>query len=64
MGRLPENVLGERRSPAQALADLVEKYHRTVLDHPVRPKLARMIQQLRAEIAYRTGEGYCSDCGF
>ena len=43
-------ILRERRSLEAALADLVEKYNRSSYKSP---DLARMIRQLKAEIAQR-----------
>jgi hypothetical protein len=53
MGHLPENALGTLRTPAQALADLLAKFHRSARNHPDLPRLARMIQELAEEIALR-----------
>jgi hypothetical protein len=44
-----ENLLNERRSIAKALADLIAKY-----EVEKSPHLVRMIQQLEAEIVYRS----------
>jgi hypothetical protein len=43
-----EKTLNQRRSLEQALADLVAKQQREP-----RPELARMVEQLRAEIEFR-----------
>ena len=50
MGRLPENVLNELRSPARALRDLIDKYEGMPSDQPTRFALGRMIRQLAGEI--------------
>jgi hypothetical protein len=55
MGHLPDRVLNELRSPARALADLVEKFNKTARNHPDLPKMARMIRLLSEEIALRGG---------
>jgi len=57
MGRLPENALAARRSPTQALVDLVDKFNGIALDHPDLPKLARMIWLLSDHIAERRAAG-------
>jgi hypothetical protein len=55
MGHLPESILSELRSPARALADLIDKFNSTVHNHPDLPKMAQMIRVLSAEIALRHG---------
>jgi len=55
MGSLPEHGLGELRSPAQALADLVDKFNCMARNHPELPVLARMIRELAEEIIQRKG---------
>jgi hypothetical protein len=53
MGEFRNEFLHRVRSLQQAQADLVAK-HRTMHDeHPERPVLARMIQELELEIALR-----------
>ena len=51
---LPNDLLNRLRTLPQALADLVAKYDELHFSHPKRHDLARMIAQLRAEIAWRT----------
>jgi hypothetical protein len=53
MGRLPENALEERRSPVEALVDLIDKFNGVAANHPDLPKLARMIAALFDHIADR-----------
>jgi hypothetical protein len=55
MGRLSENVLDELRSPAAALAELVDRFNTVANNHPDLPLLARMIRQLTDEIVSRRG---------
>jgi hypothetical protein len=55
MVELPNDCLNRHRPLQQALADLVTKHDELVFNHPARHDLARMIQQLEAEIAYRGG---------
>jgi hypothetical protein len=57
MGRLPENALSELRSPAKALADLVEAFNNLASDHPDLQRLAQMIGHLAEEIALRRSAG-------
>ena len=53
MGRLPADTLNEVRSPARALADLIETFETLASDHPALPRLAQMIRQLADEIVRR-----------
>jgi len=53
MKRVPANVLHELRSPAKALADLLETFDRMAPDDPSLPRVARMIGLLAEEIARR-----------
>ena len=48
-------MLHRLRTLSQALADLVAKHKNMQLNHPERSVLARMISQLEAEIALRSG---------
>jgi hypothetical protein len=53
MERLPNTIPDEFRSPAEALADLVDKFNRTARNDPQLLMLARMIRQLTEEIILR-----------
>jgi hypothetical protein len=53
MVKLPNDFLNRYRPLQQALADLVTKHDGLYSGHPERHDLARMIQQLEAEIAFR-----------
>jgi hypothetical protein len=53
MERFPNAIPDELRSPAQALADLVDKFNRTARNDPQLLMLARMIRQLTEEIILR-----------
>jgi hypothetical protein len=53
MGRLPENILTELRTPARALCDLVERHQRLAVNDPKRSELGRMIRELASEITGR-----------
>jgi hypothetical protein len=66
MGRLSDNILGELRSMAKALTDLVEKHNGIAVDHPERSALALMIRRLQGEIAFRQSrppapQGACAE---
>jgi hypothetical protein len=50
-----DKLLNERRSMAKALSDVVARY-----ETEKSPHLARMIEQLKAEIAQRSQEPTCS----
>jgi hypothetical protein len=52
MGRVPENVLNARRSPAEALCDLIKKHDAMPPNDPNLPALGRMIRQLAAEVTH------------
>jgi hypothetical protein len=53
MERFPNAIPDEFRSPAEALADLVDKFNRTARNDPQLLMLARMIRQLTEEIILR-----------
>jgi hypothetical protein len=53
MQLLSGQTLNRFRTPPQALADLMAKHGNMRLDHPERPVIVRMIQQLQSEIACR-----------
>jgi hypothetical protein len=55
MGDFSNELLHRLRSLQQALADLVAKYRTMHDEHPERPALARMIQELELEITLRRG---------
>jgi hypothetical protein len=71
MGRPRSDILSDIRSPRKALSDLVAKYRSADPDHPDRAIWARMIHQLKYEIAVRGPEqspylckAACADCRF
>jgi hypothetical protein len=46
-------VLNRVRTPSEALADLLVRYQNMESNHPDRPKLGAMIDQLAAEVTGR-----------